>query len=476
MTKLVYTDIAAIAPIHDKVTATFDSGKTRSIAWRKNQILQLGLLIEDNEDLLIAALQDDLGKPKVEAITGELGPLKHEVNDFLAHLNKWSKPEKAKTTAVWATAKAKIYKEPKGTVLIIAPWNSLLLQPFIGAIAAGNTAVLKPAEQCPAVCNALTKLLPEYLDSSAFQIVNGAVDETTELLKLKWDHVFYTGSGAVGRIVAKAAAEHLTPTTLELGGKSPVIPDYILCTPATQQKLVVALQNAIKEFTTSVPNPSSPAKTRVINQRQFDRLSNLLAETKGNIVIGGGKEEKGLGMEVTVVTDVKEDDVLMQNEIFGPIIPVLTLSSKEEMTKFIRSRDSPLALYVFTQSTAECKSIFETTRSGGFVHNDVLVHGAIPGLPFGGTGASGYGNYKSKRSFDTFSHERSSASIPTWMDALLASRYPPYTPGKLKMLLFASGVSINRPSLWKRFFRVALVAAIVLYAGKTAGNKLRLAS
>ncbi|BGO91106.1 Hexadecenal dehydrogenase [Rhodotorula toruloides] len=498
------TPIDSIPQAYDTVTKAFLSGKTRPIAWRKAQIKKLGFLVQDNEDAFVRALEQDFGRPAFETITAEINPVKAEINEVYDHLEKWAKPRRVKTSATWYATKPTVYSEPKGVTLVIGTWNypiTLLLVPLLGAISAGCTALVKPAEQAPHVAALVADLLPKYLDPTAFICINGAIPQATALLKLKFDHIFYTGSGTVGKIVARAAAEHLCPVTLELGGKSPAVvlddadievvarrivwakftnagqicisTDYVLTTPQTEPKLLEALKRALAAFSANPAASSSSEKSstslvhnpnysRIINQNHYNRVSKLLDATKGEVVVGGGRDEKERKIEVTIVRGVKPDDSLMSEEIFGPVLPIMTLPTLDDMVKFIQSRDTPLALYVFTQSKKNRDFIFERTRSGGFVQNDVLVQFMIPGLPFGGTGAAGYGNYHGRRTFDTFSHERASANVPTWMDMIMASRYPPYTQKKLKMLLFATKAVIKKPSKFGSISRLLKVIAAMV--------------
>ncbi|KAL8277569.1 hypothetical protein RQP46_010001 [Phenoliferia psychrophenolica] len=430
---------------------------------------------QDNQKAITDAVLADLGRPAFETIVAELEPTKGEINEAISHLNGWAKPRKVKTSFAWYFAKATVASVPKGCALIIGTWNypiALLFGPVIGAIAAGCAAILKPAEQNTTLAALWAALVPKYLDQSAYILINGAVEETTALLKLRFDHIFYTGSGTVGRIVAKAAAEHLTPVTLELGGKSPacicddadvtiagrrimwgkynnsgqicISPDYVCCTREMQPKLIESFKAAIAEFSPSGTLTENAEFSSLINPAHFARISKLIDGTEGRVVIGGGRDEASNKIEITVVADVKESDVLMQGEIFGPVLPILTFESKRAMVDFINARDNPLALYVFTKSTADRDYFFKNTRSGSFVQNDVLVQFLIPGLPFGGAGPSGYGGYHGKHSFDTFSHERSSAAIPNWLEMVLAARYPPYNQSKLKQMLLLTGQKISR--------------------------------
>ncbi|ORY88124.1 Aldehyde/histidinol dehydrogenase [Leucosporidium creatinivorum] len=484
MESTAFTSLDQIDDAYTSVVEAKNSYNTRSISYRKAQIKQLGWLLQNHEKQFEAAVLSDLGRPAFETISAELNPMKAEINEAYSHLDKWAKPRKVKTSMVWGLAQATVYPEPKGVALIIGTWNFpivLTLGPLLGAIAAGNSAILKPAEQAPATAALLASLIPKYLDNQAYKVVLGAVEQTTKLLELKFDHIFYTGSGNIGKIIARAAAEHLTPITLELGGKSPAIvfddanidvvgrrimwgkytnagqiciaPDYVLTTREMQPKLLESFRAALAEFnpppkgsSTSEATPlvQNKSYSKIVSSNHFNRISKLLDTTKGEIVIGGQRDEATQKIEITVVTGVKPDDALMESEIFGPILPILVVDSADDMVKYINAHDNPLAIYVFTQARRNRDYIFERTRSGGFVHNDVLVQFQIPGLPFGGHGPSGMGNYHGKASFDTFSHERASASIPTWMDVLLASRYPPYTPQKLKMLMLATKATIKK--------------------------------
>ncbi|GAA5822468.1 hypothetical protein JCM10212_000551 [Sporobolomyces blumeae] len=507
------TPVESIQGTYDKVYETFLTGKTRPVEWRKHQIKQLGFLVQDNEDAFVKALESDFGRPPFETIVAELNPVKAEINEVYDHVDKWAKPKRVSTVAMWKMSKPTVYHEPKGVVLILGTWNypiTLLLVPLLGAIAAGCTAIIKPAEQAPAVAALIARLLPKYLDPSAYACVTGAIDQSTALLKLQFDHIFYTGSGNVGRIVSEAAAKHLTPVTLELGGKSPafvlddadldvtarriiwakfsnagqicISVDYILCSPQLEPKLIAALKKALAEF--SAPSPSSKTTTtslldsknysQIINRNHFNRLSKLLDGTKGEIVVGGGRKEEENKIEVTIVRNVKPDDALMQDEIFGPILPIMTMPNKDAMIHFVQRRDTPLVIYAFTQNSKDKDYIFSRTRSGGFVQNDVLVHFLIPGLPFGGTGKAGHGNYHGKRTFDTFTHERAFANVPTWMDVVMASRYPPYTDKKFKFLMMASKAVIRKPSKFGLSAILKLFAALAAVIAVFRGGRSKL--
>ncbi|GAA6041039.1 hypothetical protein JCM8097_004687 [Rhodosporidiobolus ruineniae] len=511
MDESTWTPVTDIQQAYDTITATFLTGKTRDLEWRKEQIRRLGAMVQENESAFVAALQSDFSRPAFETLTGELAPMKAEILEALHSLDKWAKPERVKTSAMWYAAKPTVYYEPKGAVLVIGTWNypiTLLLTPLLGAISAGCTAIIKPAEQAPSMASLIARLIPSYLDPSSFLVITGGVPQTSALLEKKYSHIFYTGSGRVGRIVAKAAAEHLTPTTLELGGKSPAVvledadvevagrriawakytnagqiciaPDYVLTTPTMEPKIIASIAKHLRIFAASSPLPSSAfstsvnkplagehtyPETQVITRAHYERLVKLLGETKGEVVVGGGKDEEGRRIEITVVRGVKEDDSLMSEEIFGPLLPVVTLPHKEAMVEFINAREVPLAIYVFTNSGEQSDFVFQRTRSGTFLRNDLVVQFIMPGLPFGGTGESGYGGYHGRRTFLTFSHERAAAHVPNWMDALMAARYPPYTDKNLRLLRFVSDTVLPTSRQSSRKFGLGVVLKLVALVG-----------
>jgi len=381
----------------------------------------------------------------------------------------------------WAMHGAAVRKEPKGTVLVLGAWNypiSVQVGPLIGAIAAGCTAVLKPSEVSPNSARLLAELWPKYMDPETTRVVNGAIPETTALLDCRWEHIFYTGNGTVGRIVAEKAAKWLCPTTLELGGKSPafvdesanisiaahrilwgkslncgqtcIAPDYVLCTKAVQEKLVEELKKAAAEFWPESKGGvvKSDDYGRIINHGHWKRLNQMIGGTGGRIVMGGEKDESSKMLAPTVVADVPRDDAIMQGEIFGPVLPIVTVRDVQDAVDFINSRDQPLALYSFGSSKAT-QELFDGTRSGAAVQGDVLVHFAVGSLPFGGTGPSGYGSYHGKGSFDTFSHQRATLNAPHTgimgkiVEKLMAARYPPYTNANLAQFASLVGKKPN---------------------------------
>ncbi|RUS21091.1 fatty aldehyde dehydrogenase [Endogone sp. FLAS-F59071] len=476
MTTLKYTPVKEIPLVHASLRKTFNTGLTRSVEFRKEQLKAFYRLIDENTEAILKAVYDDLKKPRGEAILSEIGAIKEEATFLLKNIDKLSMPQKVKPyLTVNAMDTTLIRKEPLGVVLVIGSWNypfNLLLTPVVGAISAGNCVVIKPSEGAPHAAALIAELIPKYLDPRAYSVVNGAVEETTELLKSRWDHIFYTGSGTVGRIIATAAAKQLTPVTLELGGKSPAVitedadltltahriafgkyfnagqtciaPDYVLINEDKVKPFVEAMRATIKEFYGEDPQKSD-SYPRIIAPRHFGRLQNLIeSRSSGSVVIGGQMDMDDLYIAPTVIIDLKEDEKLMQEEIFGPILPVIGVKDVDEAIEFINSRDQPLALYTFSKNKETINKILDNTRSGGAVVNDTLMHFAEPSLPFGGVGPSGQGSYHGAKSFETFSHSRSTMIKEQNMEAVNILRYPPYSNEKSEVLGFflTSGSSI----------------------------------
>jgi aldehyde dehydrogenase (NAD+) len=438
------------------IRATFDSGRTRPLAWRQEQLAGLRRMMEEGEAELLEALRVDLGRPKVEAFAADIGHTKQELRHMAKHLARWMKPTKAHMPLTVAPAKGWVVPEPLGVALVIAPWNypiQLLIEPVGAALAAGNCVVAKPSELAPACSAAMARLLPRYVDPDALIVVEGGVDETTGLLAEPWDHIFFTGSTAVGRIVAEAAAKHLTPTVLELGGKSPtyvhasadldvaarriawgkflnagqtcIAPDYVLVDHQIKDALVDKLAETIGDFYGADPK-ASPSFGRIVNGRHLDRLQGLLDKGAGTVAVGGQVVAAERFVAPTVTVDPSPDSAVMQEEIFGPILPVLGVDGPAEATAFITARAKPLALYVFAQSDDVVDDIVDHTSSGGVCVNQTLMHLLPPDLPFGGVGDSGMGAYHGKTGFDVFSHHKSVLRKPTKPD--LRMLYPPYKP------------------------------------------------
>jgi aldehyde dehydrogenase (NAD+)/aldehyde dehydrogenase (NAD(P)+) len=464
MVELVYTPIEQIDKIHSDLKASFKNGKLKSVPYRKAQLLQLAYLVHDNIQRFQEALASDLGRPKVESNFLEINPTISECKQAYDSVSKWAKPESPAFSVNFFAFRPVIRKEAKGTVLIISPFNYplwLSFVPLAGAIAAGNTVVLKPSEISTAVSSLITELIPQYIDHDVVRVVNGAVPETTKLLELHWDHILYTGGNAVGRIVSAAAAKHLTPVSLELGGKSPVVvdpacdlkttarrllwgktvnagqtctsPDYVLVPKDFQDKLVDALKETYDTF-----YPEGPAKSdsfsRLVSPRHFARVKGLLDNTKGTIAIGGVADADKNYIAPTIVKDVRSDDSLMREEIFGPILPIVPVDDVDEAIEFINARDHPLALYVFSSDAAFKSKVFDNTQSGAAVANECIIHTGADGLPFGGIGQSGSGYHTGKFSFDMFTHLRASIDSPSWFDIVVSGRFPPYNSSKERSL------------------------------------------
>jgi aldehyde dehydrogenase (NAD+) len=445
-----------------RLRSTFDSGLTRPEAWRRSQLAQLRRLLVESEPELLAALRSDLGKSATEAYTTEIGFVLGEITHVEKHLSSWMRPSAVKLPLKLRPGRASIVSEPLGVALVIAPWNypvHLLLAPMVAALAAGNCVVGKPSEVTPHVSAALARLVPRYLDERAVAIVEGGVDETTALLEQPLGHVFYTGNGRVGRVVMAAAARHLTPVTLELGGKSPAIvdrtadvrvaarriawgkfvnagqtcvaPDHVLVHRDVESRLVDELVKAVRDFYGDDPSTSADYG-RVVDVRHWRRLRGLLAAGGyASVVCGGGGDEATRYLAPTILTGVDRDAAVMGEEIFGPILPVLAVDDTEDAIEFVRSGDKPLALYVFGND-AVAERVLEATSSGGACVNATLLHLAVPELPFGGVGESGSGAYHGRTGFDTFSHRKSVLQRPTRPDPSVM--YPPYTRLKDRLL------------------------------------------
>jgi aldehyde dehydrogenase (NAD+) len=444
----------------DALRAYFETGATKPLSWRLSQLDALEHFLMEREQDIEDALRADLRKPPTEAFTSEAGIALSELRLTRKKLASWMKPERVRTSKIAMPGRSYIYREPLGVTLIIGAWNyplHLVLVPLIGAMAAGNCAVLKPSEVAPNVSALIAKWIPKYLDRKAVQVVEGSVPETTALLQEKWDHIFYTGNGTVGRIVMAAAARHLTPVTLELGGKSPCIvdesadlnmaaqrivfgkffnagqtcvaPDYVLVHDHVHDALVNRMSSAIREFYGDDPK-QSPDFARIVNERHHARLTRLLDDA--DVVTGGETDVSDRYIAPTILKNVKEDDAVMQEEIFGPILPVISVSSVESAIGFVNRHEKPLALYVFAGDEAAQDRVLSGTSAGGTVLNHVWLHLSVPELPFGGVGESGMGAYHGRRSFETFSHRRAVLKKGSLPDPPIL--FPPYTARKLRWI------------------------------------------
>ncbi|KAL7010959.1 hypothetical protein ACKWTF_014026 [Chironomus riparius] len=450
----------------NRANAAFQSGKTKDVDFRKTQLRALLRMYEENKEPMARALAADLRKPKQESYVCEIDFLINDLKNMLNVVDDWVKPELPKKGLVNIMDQVLVYPDPLGVVLIMGAWNypiQLPLLPLAAAIAAGNVAIVKPSEIAVNCANIIVEMMPKYLDNECYHVVCGGIPETTELLKHKFDYIFYTGSGRVGKIIYEAAAKHLTPVTLELGGKSPcyvdnsvdisiaarrimwgkfmnagqtcVAPDYILCTKEVQEKFVNEAKSIVKEWYGDDVK-KSPDFCRIINQANFQRITKLM-ET-GKIALGGKTDPEDRFIEPTILVDVNGDDLVMQDEIFGPILPIVNVNNAFEAIKFINSKDKPLALYIFSNRKADRDAIIGNTSSGGVCVNDTIMHMAIDTVPFGGVGPSGMGGYHGKFSFDTFAHKKPCLvkKIDKIGEKLADARYPPYTDGKIKYLSF----------------------------------------
>ncbi|MFI5586171.1 aldehyde dehydrogenase family protein [Amycolatopsis sp. NPDC051758] len=424
--------MSAISDVVSRLRQTFSSGVTKPLEWRRAQLTALKAMLQEQADDFLAALHADLGKNAAEARSAEITFVTNEIDHTLAHLDTWVAPESAPLPGYLLPGAGSVVREPLGVALVIGPWNyplHLVLAPLVGVLAAGNAAVVKPSELSPTVSAAIARHVPSYLDTSAIAVVEGAIPETTELLEQRFDHIFYTGNGTVGRIVMTAAAKHLTPVVLELGGKSPVVvdtdvdlrvtaerivygkfmnagqtcvaPDYVLAVGDTAERLETLLAEVLRERFGADP-AQSPAYGRIVNTRHFDRLSGLLGS--GRVVTGGTTDRDTKYIAPTVLADVAPDSPVMGEEIFGPILPVLRVASLDEALTFITDRDKPLALYAFTGSEKTKQRILAETSSGAVGFGLPVAHLTAPDLPFGGVGESGTGRYHGKYSIDTFSN------------------------------------------------------------------------
>lgn len=428
----------------------FRTGKTKNISYRLDALHRLRTGIKRYEHKLLEALKVDLNKSEYEAYTCEIGYVLEEIRFTSKHLQSWAKPKKVKTPITHIGSKSYIYSEPYGVALIISPWNypfQLAIAPLIGAIAAGNCAVIKPSELTPRTSQVLEQLITDIFPEEYIAVVQGGVETSQALLREKYNTIFFTGSVSVGKIVMEAAAKHLTPVTLELGGKSPCIvhkdahikhaakriawgkflnagqtcvaPDYVYVHHKIKDRFIGELKRAIKELYGEYPL-SNPNYTHIVSERHFNRLTTFLKD--GKVIIGGKTDNDKLVIEPTVLTDITWDDSVMEDEIFGPILPILDYSNLSDIIKEINNYTKPLALYLFTEDPEVTQKILKHISFGGGCINDTIYHLVSPYLPFGGVGNSGMGAYHGKGSFDTFSHKKSILKQTTSFDIPL--RYP----------------------------------------------------
>lgn len=452
------TPLGAISEVLDQQSSAVLSRPLWSYQSRVQILKKLSAAIDTYTPEIEKALKHDLGKSALESYVAEIGFVQSEIRHTLKKLKKWMKPKRCGTPMILWPARSQIISEPRGKVLIISPWNypfQLLFSPMVGALAAGNQVVLKPSELAPETASVITRLVQETFDPRLIAVVNGGVEQTSALLDKPFDYIFYTGNGHVGRIVMEKAAKHLTPVTLELGGKSPCIiagapnmtvatkrvawgkwfnvgqtcvaPDYILIEKGLKDTFLENLKRALDEFYGENPRLSSDYG-KIINQRHFRRLISLIDPNK--IIFGGESDESKCYIAPTVMS-AKLDDPIMQDEIFGPILPIIEVNSVDEAFEIVKRRDHPLAAYIFTGDHALEQRFVSNVHAGGMCINDCLMHLSNPELPFGGVGAAGMGAYHGVESFRIFSHQKSVLKRFFFLDLKL--RYPPYI-GKLAPL------------------------------------------
>jgi len=436
----------------------FDTGATRPLSFRLDMLKRLRKALLENEALFNEALKSDLNKSMMESYMSEIGMVLEEIRFHIKHLPRWIKDRKVRTPLAQFHAKSFISPEPHGVTLIIAPWNyplQLCLLPLVGAISGGNTAVVKPSAYAPATSAAIFKVLGDAFSAEYIAVVEGGRAENNALLEEAFDYIFFTGSVAVGKVVMEKASRHLTPVTLELGGKSPVIvdetadillsarriafgkvlnagqtcvaPDYLLIQERVKGAFIEAYETALQSF---FPTLDYSDMSVIVNERHYARLKGLLADQ--SIIVGGQTDDEKRFIAPTLLDEVSPESPIMREEIFGPILPILSYSSLDEAISFVRERPKPLALYLFTRrASAEQRMLDECSFGGGCI-NDTIIHLATSRMPFGGVGHSGMGSYHGKRSFESFTHQRSIVKKSTWLD--LPMRYHPYSKRKMKMI------------------------------------------
>ena len=455
-TNTITVDISSLLK---KQRTYFDSGQTKDVAFRKTMLQALYSILHENEKKILKALKQDLSKSAYEGYMTEFGLTLHEIRFVLKKLSRWARPRKVRTHWLQLPASSTIYPEPYGIALIISPWNypcMLTMTPLIGSMAAGNCSIIKPSEYTPHTSAVIAEIIGDRFDPDYIAVIEGDAQISSALLAEPFDYIFFTGSPGVGKIVMTAAARNLTPVTLELGGKSPCIidrgvdldraarrivsgkfinagqtciaPDYLLVHQTVKAELVMHLKDYIRDFYGDFPE-QSPDYPRIVNEKHFDRLKQFLSS--GNIICGGQTDRHDLYIAPTLLDGLSWEDPVMQEEIFGPLLPVITYDDLTGAVSTIKKLPRPLALYFFSNSREDTQRVLNEVSFGGGCINDTLLHVANPYLPFGGVGSSGIGSYHGKASFETFSHKKSILKKPVKIDTPL--RYPPFG-NKLKFL------------------------------------------
>lgn len=462
----------AASEIVSDLRLSFRSGATKYMEWRRQQLRALLALMEENKDLFIEALRNDLYKHPFESLMMEIDFVCNEIISALNNLASWMAPEKVNKGLVNLADDCFIKKEPLGVVLIISPWNypvQLLFSPMVGALAAGNCIVLKPSDLAPNTSELIETLIPKYMDSECIRVYPGGTEEASELLEQRFDHIFFTGNPNNGRAVMAAAAANLTPVTLELGGKCPVYvdsncnlevvaqriiwgkllnagqscvaPDYVMCGYDIQEHLFEKMKIAVQKFYGDRTGDSE-CYGRIVNDQHHQRLKSLLSRQKATY--GGLVDDSQRMISPAIVIDVKPGDPLMEEEIFGPILPLVPVNGPEEAVEIINNREKPLTLYIFSHNKRLVQHFLSETSSGGVCINDTMTHVALESLPFGGVGESGMGHYHGKFSFDTFSHHRSVMWKSLALESVNSIRYPPYTEKNLRKLQWLMKKTLKR--------------------------------
>lgn len=445
--------------IRSTMQSYFDSGATLPVSARIEHLIKLKKTILQWEDRLYDACMKDLGKSSFETYETEVGIVQAEISHTLRHLKKWAKPKRVPTPLAHFPSSSYIIRQPKGVVLVMSPWNypiQLSLVPLACALASGCCVLLKPSRYSQNVSSVLKQMLDSCFDPALVSVVEGGHQANTDLLQLRWDHIFFTGSPAVGKIVMEAAARQLCPVTLELGGKSPCIidgsvnmktaavrlawgkflnagqtcvaPDYLLINEKCRDEFVDEFRKAVRKLYPQGVN--SPDLGKIINEKHFQRLRHLFENQK--IIIGGEIDEKTMKIAPTLLDETDPESPVMQEEIFGPILPMITWKDFDEAVDFVRSREKPLALYIFSKDKKHIRQVQERLTYGGGCINDTIVHLSNPCMPFGGVGASGMGSYHAKQGFDTFTHEKSTLKKALWLD--IPVRYAPYSSRLIRLL------------------------------------------
>lgn len=487
--------MAEFSSIVAQARNAFKSGITKNIDFRIQQLNNLFRMCSENEDQLVSAVAEDLKKPEQESVLYEVEFVLNDIRCMKQNIRKWAKPVATEKNMITMLDDTFILSEPYGVALVIGAWNypvQLTLSPVVGAISAGNCVIMKPSEIAAKTASVLKELIPKYLDKECYHVVTGGPEETSELLKERFDYIFYTGSTTIGQIVREAANKNLTPVTLELGGKSPVFldetanmevacrrmlwgklinagqtcvaPDYLLCTKEVQERVIPVMRETLKKYYGENPQ-KSPDLGRIINEKHFNRLRSLMEA--GEIVIGGEVDDKTRYIAPTVITNVKVTDPIMQEEIFGPLLPIITVDSIDEAIDIVNSKEKPLTLNVYSKKNDVIKRFLESTSSGSVCVNDSIVNLSIDALPFGGVGKSGIGAYHGKSSFDTFSHKKSVLIRNYSMlgEKVGESRYPPYSEANMNYLkkLLKKRSSLFLPRLdYVLVFVLGFAAAVIV--------------